>query len=108
MSDLNDEVRARIERDDSLRLIDRHLEIEAELRDSPALRYFMFCIEEEKRVLVEKFAKTPPTDINRISYLQALAQALEMIPQWLDRLRSEAKTAEEQILVSDGRLTPDY
>jgi hypothetical protein len=37
MSDLNDEVRARIERDDSLRLIDRHLEIEAELRDSPAL-----------------------------------------------------------------------
>src|SRR5262245_14025098 len=108
MSDLNDEIRARMARDDNLRLIDKHLEIQAELQNSAAVRYFMFCIEERQRTLVDAFAQTSPTDTNRISFLQAQAQALKMIPQWIEQLGNEAKSAEEDMLISDGRVTQDY
>jgi len=99
-----DRIRARIAHDANLRLIDKALEIDAVLRDDPVWRYVMFGIEEEKRAIIDEFARVSPSDTASVTHLQARALAADMLPNLVLRLRAEAKSAEEEVLVMGGQL----
>lgn len=87
--------------DERWKLVDQALKIEAELRDSEALKAVLHVVSARAAVALDKLVDVDPTDVKKIMSLQADVQRARIIGETIESIRQKGAFAADALQEND-------